>query len=1269
MPRIENNERPRTAQTQEGTQWLNQHLAAVTQWQASGFRDEESLRVLVTSLRYLFELEPDCAALVRRLALSTAYASHLIGNPEQGARVAQIGLETVIVEEQLNQEDLQTVAYLACLKAELDISANAILEADRALRQATLYLSRLNKSAIATVLKAYKDFVAGLRQEEAGELGRATDSFKNAVKFTSEVLKDRKKIDLYIEGFGDLMVDDIESLPSQFQEQYAHGALLELIDLSALSRLHLTWMPAKSSNERNARSKAVFDLMDLYGAPRRLHPLDIGQALLGLSVQDASDRVGLIIQQREGEDDVELWHAHLYAALGCLYLESGEEDEGYDLLDHARDSAFEADSGLANLIIESHFLANELWDVDLAPRDILAPFLEACASAVTDAFDDLRPSRIKAISEKALEQAVMLTWDGLSMTGEHDYRVWLSYFLDTLRTPDWQMPLLPGGPEFSGESSAHAALAMAKDHLRRARNVLKDRKKTLAVILQEVEEDLVLFLFTDDHQVPVEISWAEPGFIDAGLELADAAEVQFNEYLDGENVDDSDLFELGQLTYDQLPWELLEQLGQADTLILIPDFSSESARIPFELIHDGRNFLGVSKIISRVMSVGHLVRSLESAQMGNWSSRALFTPVANVPGQDVLELADEECEVLQNAFQKARWDAPEVDLRFLSKKYVIERLKYLGLWHVASHGEVVLGEDLLMLGPGEALSARDIEARHFSSLPFVYMNACSVGQTHYMGGGVSRGLANALIEGGAPGALAHLSPVEDASAKDLALAFYELASNKPVGEALRLARTSMSDNGVPASCWGSTVLFGDTAFSLPKPQTTKARDDLVFDLLDAYTTPGVTKDRRAELYLTVSKMLDTRALSAVMLVRALSELGALDGPDALVEYQTIISTAEELNHLPTLSLLYSLLAEGFEENGLDQLAKGMLDRAIQVTTSIEHKNEVWGRSLLSLRSRRGRLEGHDPGIRVRTFVEPTDEDRELEDTIGDIFRAVRQQQAETEALAELRDAERTLEDIAWNAVVLGHPNRFGGFRETIDFAQRLAAKLTRGLYLADEAENHAPTMLAALLRFLWDKQNRAYLAIDFAGGQAGVLELGVHEIANEWSPPTKGAVLTATNKFIQTLDKSKKAIALAKPTDYENILSKETDKLERLASKTIASVKEKSPKATAGCAARILGSILEAGDDFEDLYARLLPNAEGWFWDLLMRGFEGVREGGADDLIRWMGEDIGQSQRGQTAKRARKKAVKKKAVKKKAVKKKAVKKKAVKKKAVKKKSK
>ena len=120
------------------------------------------------------------------------------------------------------------------------------------------------------------------------------------------------------------------------------------------------------------------------------------------------------------------------------------------------------------------------------------------------------------------------------------------------------------------------------------------------------------------------------------------------------------------------------------------------------------------------------------------------------------------------------------------------RLAAVGL--VLSHGDILCAEEIAALAP---------------RLSLVVLGACETAQGRPVDAEGMLGLARLFLDSGTRNLLATLWPVEDAAARDFALAFHRaLAGGAAPAEAARRARNALRDRGAPAADWAAFRLLG-----------------------------------------------------------------------------------------------------------------------------------------------------------------------------------------------------------------------------------------------------------------------------------------------------------------------------------------------------------------------------------------------------------------------------------------------------------------------------
>lgn len=291
------------------------------------------------------------------------------------------------------------------------------------------------------------------------------------------------------------------------------------------------------------------------------------------------------------------------------------------------------------------------------------------------------------------------------------------------------------------------------------------------------------------------------------------------------------LKEIGQVLSDELFTTNVKdkvRITSADHLIL--DLDERLVHIPWELLHDGIEFL------CQRFSMGRSVRTRQ--QIFCEKGRLLAKPF------DMLILADPlgdlngaslEGKQIRD-FSEGHVDSVAVSLLTgnITSDTVREKIRNYDLVHFAGHADYVQ-ED-----PGQSgwrlldgtMKAEEIKkmagAAHMPAL--IFSNAC---QSARAGQWVLResfqkeifGLANAFILAGVKHYVGTFWDIMDESSREFSLCFYkQLLSGVTVGHAMRESRRiSLKKYGESSILWASYVLYGDPTFNY---MDQSRRDDL-----------------------------------------------------------------------------------------------------------------------------------------------------------------------------------------------------------------------------------------------------------------------------------------------------------------------------------------------------------------------------------------------------------------------------------------------------------
>jgi hypothetical protein len=197
------------------------------------------------------------------------------------------------------------------------------------------------------------------------------------------------------------------------------------------------------------------------------------------------------------------------------------------------------------------------------------------------------------------------------------------------------------------------------------------------------------------------------------------------------------------------------------------------------------------------------------------NSIAVVSGVYELPGWDRLIDAEQEAGALAKKYEATVVNATSVDvLRLVGGTPPAELL------HFAVHGQYdPKGEiDGLVLVDGLTVDPMQIKGSALKLRPFVFLNACQVGSGNAVLGDYA-GLAEAFLFAGASAVIAPLWSIDDVTAREIALRFYEKAlTGKAPADILREERAAFRDDPTTVS---STYLayqfFGHPHMTLTRP--------------------------------------------------------------------------------------------------------------------------------------------------------------------------------------------------------------------------------------------------------------------------------------------------------------------------------------------------------------------------------------------------------------------------------------------------------------------
>jgi class 3 adenylate cyclase/CHAT domain-containing protein/tetratricopeptide (TPR) repeat protein len=281
------------------------------------------------------------------------------------------------------------------------------------------------------------------------------------------------------------------------------------------------------------------------------------------------------------------------------------------------------------------------------------------------------------------------------------------------------------------------------------------------------------------------------------------------------------LREVGQLFCDELfTPEVKEKVRKAEADHLILQLDDQLVHIPWELIHDGQEFLCQKFNMGRLVKTRQTVLGTRSRSLGRpFKMLVLVDPRGDLDGayREGTELRD---------FMDRFKDHVSVSFRSsdITADFIRQKIRNFDLIHFAGHAEYHPDnpdDSGWRLSDG-LFSPRDImKLAGTAAMPaLVFSNACQSARTEEWR--IKEqfqdeifGLANAFILAGVKHYIGTFWEILDEPSSRFALECYKHAlSGMTVGEAVRQARISLiKEYGEETIVWASYLLYGDPTFN------------------------------------------------------------------------------------------------------------------------------------------------------------------------------------------------------------------------------------------------------------------------------------------------------------------------------------------------------------------------------------------------------------------------------------------------------------------------
>jgi hypothetical protein len=1234
--------------------------ACVEAWARSGYRDHSALDGAAPALAAWLSEYPAQADQIQQLAISGSYSAAAFRLHHLVEETARVGLDAALIRPEVTHDDTLALAVVALILAEALLAQDRAAECQRMLDYGRVKIASIETiGPVAAYLELHLSSLAGVFAEAMLEYGIAADHYRRAMESGLPLLDDPAQMRELGRAWTPLLFG---SGPDLIPDGAAQSAALLESDIRSAGHRAILGLSRTAQEGAVEAAQGAIRFVRRHGLPQGGNPFDLRRALLSLPFAELQkalpDLLALADDTQLGSDTAAwkvLFHTTAAAHPGAPARNARQSRAKVArLIGNCHDALTltiaTGDLMTASLTGPRPGVGSTAYRDGRATIDLFVTVLfEACKRLV----GSTAYLPFKALLDAPIGQAVEWLFDCQRERPSGDPL--LSILLDALRTRDQDVPPLESdiGP---GEQGLYASL----DRLGRLGFAMTERSDTAAIVLQTVGEDTLFFCATGDPTEPLSFERAGPAYQAAARQLTNALRASLSLPADGGPARGlrpreapsagPSLDEAGIAAFSVLPERVRELVAGRRALIWLPDFRSDQDDVPFELFHDGTIALGLAKVMARALSLRELLWAIEPQVLPpHTTRRALVVAAPHVPGFAQLTYSERESQDIRAGLIAAGLQSPELPESELDATTLLYACERAGVVHIAAHGVTFAGGEALVLSHDERLLASDIERKPQFLRSFVFLNTCSLGQSRYLGGGVSRGIAYALVRGHAPAVVANLLPVYDRSSAELSIEFYKEARTATVGEALRRARASLKERGVSAVHWGCTVLIGDPGHVLPAARVSaagnKRKRDTAARLMDAYTNPRKSDtERAAALSAAVSGLTDgggnPRLFASMDWVQGASAVDPRQPADP-ESLNRLAALAHEIGNPAGEALMLSQLARRPPEGRSDEERLGDLDAAIRSVEPLAGYGEPWS-SLLrdSLSAQHRLLAPQEPPVIDLGDMRVNDQTIPEVRLFFDVQRSVDQEQIRHGREARARLPETTLEDVAWNSVVIHQHYPFDAAEAHVEFAALLTEKLCAKGLLAPAAANNARQIIAGFLPYLWSKQRIIHLDRELAVGQAAVLSLVLGSIAANWTPPEGSPAYPLVSDLPGRIDRMVRGRKDSGQSRYLRALmaistdNAPVDELSTLGT-SLRGIIEGTPGpptlAAADCAAWIVGLLLEKsqattnGEDSEREAARELQRIaddfagylEGWFMPYLVEGFASLRTAPLSILDLW----------------------------------------------------
>jgi CHAT domain-containing protein len=1200
------------------------HLLGIRAWISAGFGDHPGARDAALALEEWLGRYPCQASRVMQIALSSAFTAWIAAAHGVAKAFASVAVDASAFRALSDSNELAAAALAASILSEANFENGNATDAGAALRYARSLVESIDEGgALSAWAAARCDLLDATMAESVLERRQAEALYRSAYETAEPLVRNARLATELRRDWLEVVYGNAQHPSGQENagEDLVNNLVSGLFVQAALGQAR-----AATEGSQPDVFTAAADACIEFGVPRETSAVELHAALERLAGDARLRAIDALVSRCKAQDNRK--SKAIVAMLLGLRANTNTNPNALEDLERAGEAAAKAADALAWTTL----LADMIDHTARAGGDItdrVGMFLMVHHSAERGVRGTPRHLPFRLHFERTLTLATADALERYEAAPTEEARTYLSSCLEFSRDPMARPNIRP---EDHAPERLERASTAASDWLGRIAYAVKCRPDVLILIPVSTPSGTTLICIAEGTEGDLEAYATSADYEAAVGSLSTSMRASFTPEGGG-----GDIAVLGRAAFAALPSGVKKFLRKKRTVLLVPDAATERAAIPYELFQDGRNFLGITDIFARMPSLRAVARVLEPATVSSPAAtrRALCVAAPNTIPTQPLQFAQSEVDTVRASLAAALWNVPALESQ-ISPRTLLSGCEFGSLVHIAAHGEVAAGAHAILLPDRQRLGVDTITA-HRGELPaLVYLSVCSVGASEYLGGGVSRGIAAALIEKGAPAVIASQLPLEDAMAAKFALTFCEAALHDTVGGALRTARASMLQ-AVPPVLWSSLILIGDPWHRLDAEQA--SRSDAATRLLGV--TVDARKDAKARTAALASaskagkRVKDPRLTAAVAWA---DEAGALfDDPQRRGDAQWAEQMAEIAGDLgsPVGELLFRIAESDLHQAGGDIEARvAALDRAIDIGQRVVRHDPKWGNTLQALLAARQQadLRVEIPEITTAAGLRVNDRRDPAVRAILEMQHAVDQQQVRMSGELRAYLPDGSLADLCWNAIVLGQRNRFADEFACAAFASQIVGRATRAGWLDSGMEADARRVAGGMLHFLWTSQRITHLERERAVGQSGTLRVALEDLSAEGADAGtaegRESLLKRGGQLVAQEPSSGSRFARVRERLRDAGAGANEKTLSRLATEFIDDSPAQS-RMRAHRAGWASGYLLElayelrlsgrAGmaDNVLSEYAMIERNAEANLAAYLFEGFKSVSEAPLDPLMAW----------------------------------------------------